>query len=925
MSNLEHEILSLRQKLQDGEEALQRAGQYGLQLLDENMDMHNKLEEQRNEMSTVIEGLEQEKYSLQREVELKVRMLESLRSEFDLVVTMKTDLEEAQLAEKQMRHKLDQQTEVLNSKSEELRVLTERAHETMSSEILELQVQKMELESAMSMMEQDLQEAKYKEEQLNLANTTLQRHLERLTEEKEEREKETKAREVNQDLQIQLEQVLQQAQDPSSKGNSLFAEVEDKRAAMEQKLNSMKRQYDSLQKQHVLTKQHMHHMKIATLMQLQGNRADPAQLERLQFMLSDKNKEIESLMMKVRELEKNKMAVQDQQPSALSKEGELMDETYYTDLLKIQLANSTKEVEKMKEELSMARMKALSESQRVLELERKLYGTEQALKQRHSDNMKLQVKLEELKIKYTPNEVNKAQVLKRRREKFPLPEENAAPSKEESTPRDDSIETKTEKVLSDSAETPVMVPLQSEKLTEPKEAVSREGKSVRICEDPPLSIPRSPVNGTDDKNLQNSEGEEEENWKTERKRKKLQQPIQVSSQKTMATLLVKEGSAEQETLVEDENPEDLEVVRPTDKWQTLKPGQAVPAGSHVRLNLQTGHREVKLGQDEEASKYWRDGNSASFTAEELKEALKKFKDDHEQTKQVPEEDAVRAEFRPIEELKKDMETLDMLVETDVQVMKRLLTQFNKTNSTNQEKVTALLDLEYLVHQVDNAQNLVSMGGMQLVISALNNTDVHLQESAANPSVQVEAVEGGALQKLLMLLATQRPITVKKKVLFAVAALLRHFPFAQSHFLKLGGVQVLNELFQVPGAEALRELISQVGLDLIPDSSHQERLRQYAEVSLLPVLVEQGWCHRVPELLSSSEHDWREKALRTLLAMMAYCQTQFQQNSLLEASLSELQKQYQELVVTELDVGEQDGYFGEILALVDSVLVKMRQV
>uniref|UniRef100_A0A9J8C3N6 Spindle apparatus coiled-coil protein 1 n=1 Tax=Cyprinus carpio carpio TaxID=630221 RepID=A0A9J8C3N6_CYPCA len=77
---------------------------------------------------------------------------------------------------------------------------------------------------------------------------------------------------------------------------------------MERQLNSMKRQHDSLQKQHALTKQHMHRMKmqIATLMQLQGNRADPAQLERLQFMLSDKNNEIESLMMKVRELEKAK-------------------------------------------------------------------------------------------------------------------------------------------------------------------------------------------------------------------------------------------------------------------------------------------------------------------------------------------------------------------------------------------------------------------------------------------------------------------------------------------------------------------------------------------------------------------------------------------------------------------------------------------
>uniref|UniRef100_A0A673HFN7 Protein Spindly n=1 Tax=Sinocyclocheilus rhinocerous TaxID=307959 RepID=A0A673HFN7_9TELE len=533
----EDEIKVLRRKVQEGEEALQRAGQYGLQLLDDKMDLHNKLEEQRIEMSNVIEALEQEKYSLQRDVELKARMLESLRSEFDLVRNqqkhqmeqqqtllershalelsdfknklekMKTDLEEAQLAEKQMRHKLDQQSEALNSKTEELRVLTERAHETMSSEILELQMQKMDMESAMATLEQELQEARYKEEQLHLANTTLQRQLERLTEEKEEREREAvscynsleKAREANQDLQIQLEQVLQQAQDPNSKGNSLFSEVEDKRAEMERQLKSMKRQHESLQKQHALTKQHMHRMKmqIATLMQLQGNRADPAQLERLQFMLSDKNNEIESLMMKVRELEKAKMTVKDQHPPAPSKEGEVMDETYYTDLLKMQLSNSKKDAEKLKDELSMARMKALSESQRVLELERKLYGTEQALKQRHSDNMRLQVKLEELKMKYIPNEVNKVQVQKRRREKFPVavPEEKSAPSKEETATMDTEPSkgsSTEEKTLSHPVEKPVVIPLHSAQPTEPNPVMSRESKSVRICEDPPVCIPDVP-------------------------------------------------------------------------------------------------------------------------------------------------------------------------------------------------------------------------------------------------------------------------------------------------------------------------------------------------------------------------------------------------------------------------------------------------
>lgn len=36
---------------------------------------------------------------------------------------------------------------------------------------------------------------------------------------------------------------------------------------------------------------------------------------------------------------------------------------------------------------------------------------------------------------------------------------------------------------------------------------------------------------------------------------------------------------------------------------------------------------------------------------------------------------------------------------------------------------------------------------------------------SNPKVQVEAVEGGALQKLLVILATEQPLTAKKKVGF----------------------------------------------------------------------------------------------------------------------------------------------------------------
>lgn len=61
---------------------------------------------------------------------------------------LKAELDETRLSEKQLRHKVDHQKEIIAAKSEELHVMSERVHETMSSEMLNLQIELTELESA---------------------------------------------------------------------------------------------------------------------------------------------------------------------------------------------------------------------------------------------------------------------------------------------------------------------------------------------------------------------------------------------------------------------------------------------------------------------------------------------------------------------------------------------------------------------------------------------------------------------------------------------------------------------------------------------------------------------------------------------------------------------------------------------------------
>uniref|UniRef100_A0A087XW25 Nucleotide exchange factor SIL1 n=1 Tax=Poecilia formosa TaxID=48698 RepID=A0A087XW25_POEFO len=404
------------------------------------------------------------------------------------------------------------------------------------------------------------------------------------------------------------------------------------------------------------------------------------------------------------------------------------------------------------------------------------------------------------------------------------------------------------------------------------------------------------------------------------------------------------GGADEEEEVTVDDDGVFEVVQPNEQWQTLKPGQAVPAGSHVRLNLQTGEKEVRLG--EEQLKYWtqqhreEEKSWSSIDPDEVKRAMKKIKEDQSS------QDSAPSAFRSLDELKKDMAELDLLVETDVQIMRRLLDQFNSSNSTAEQKLSILQELEYLVHQVDNAQTLCAMGGLSFILQGMNSSDVRLQENSAlvlgsavasNPVVQVQAVEGGALQTLLTTLATTQPLNVKKKVLFALACLLRHFPYAQRHFLSHGGLQILSELFRADAGGILRtrivtmlydmisekELISQAGLDPVQDPAHAERLRQYSQVSLQEELMEEGWCSLVPQLLQSTEHDYREKALRALLAMTPVCLDQYRSDDALLGSLLALRLQYSELIQSEMILGEETSYFTEIVELIDSLQVKVK--
>ncbi|XP_062572527.1 nucleotide exchange factor SIL1-like [Saccostrea cucullata] len=359
-----------------------------------------------------------------------------------------------------------------------------------------------------------------------------------------------------------------------------------------------------------------------------------------------------------------------------------------------------------------------------------------------------------------------------------------------------------------------------------------------------------------------------------------------TSHGTSALTVVPDYEDEEDATVttEDENAPDfsnMDVFYPTKEWQELKPGQAIPKGLHVRLNMQTGQREAKLMEGDSGLKYWvKDGKQGIvntdkdyFTPEDLKKALKEFKVNKIDDEDTERMEVVKQKYKSYEELKKDLESLEMNIKTDRETILELTGMLNSTSIDNTERIDIMENLLDYMHQIDNAILFCDIGGMKMVIKSLNDSDENVRSISAsllasslqnNPKVKIYCIEAGLLQHFVRALSTEAEVSVKRKLLFALSAMVRNFPYAQTKFGNLGGFSVLAKLFSEQGpAEDVMKLTERA-LSLVVDlmeehesvtkdnreHSSKEMLRQYDEFLLQDHLVQNGFCGIVCDLLDN---------------------------------------------------------------------------
>lgn len=338
----------------------------------------------------------------------------------------------------------------------------------------------------------------------------------------------------------------------------------------------------------------------------------------------------------------------------------------------------------------------------------------------------------------------------------------------------------------------------------------------------------------------------------------------------------------------------------TEKWQHISKDQPLPKGVHVRINLATGEREAKLLDNTEGSENNKDLSIAPQDNTEeikydhkddvlkydyIKEALKNIKSD------LGSDTPRKAKFKTYEQLKKELSALEVNVKTDAEILNELLAKLKDLLHSDREMkveeenvlVAALTDLEYLLHQIDNAQMFAKHDGMSdVIIPCLESNSTRVRQIAArvlgsavqnNGMVQILALESGVIPYLLRTIALEKSFAVRSSSLYALSCLIRSFPFAQLKFVESGGLSVFISLFdeKLPNSQKLQlksisflsdllqekldadlTLREQTSTDSdLPENKFneiKERLRQYESVNLAEKLVERGWCQRLAHFL-----------------------------------------------------------------------------
>jgi len=389
----------------------------------------------------------------------------------------------------------------------------------------------------------------------------------------------------------------------------------------------------------------------------------------------------------------------------------------------------------------------------------------------------------------------------------------------------------------------------------------------------------------------------------------------------------------------------------TEKWKTIEDGEVLPAGLHVRMNLQTGKKEAKLLDKDE--------NELQKSALIKIDDNLNVEDDSDQTSQsvkpkYNEDDPPKKKFRSLDEIRKEFgEKHPEIKRTMLNVVQKFESFLNNSESIDYEKITEYItDLTHEVHFIDSATHFIQSEGLQKIIFPCLNMTHHEGVRAAgflllgtiasnNANAQSVAVDLGFVQVLLRALALEKTPILRKRAGFALAAILRNFPAAHSKFFQDGGLSIFASIMDNPkdAGDQMKIRIIRVLSDFLTYGKPLEVDEHSAVVTWDTLLREQGWCARISNWFVNLEnwsyraksfisdgidHEMVLSSIQLLYVLSKSCTTDFIVNIDLVNAVNQARVLYADLALRDLDEGETESLYLNcvtVLKLISSVLVQ----
>ncbi|KXJ70583.1 hypothetical protein RP20_CCG023086 [Aedes albopictus] len=406
----------------------------------------------------------------------------------------------------------------------------------------------------------------------------------------------------------------------------------------------------------------------------------------------------------------------------------------------------------------------------------------------------------------------------------------------------------------------------------------------------------------------------------------------------------------------------------TDEWQEIEEGQSIPQGLHVRINLQTGKKEAKL-LEKENNDTQSTGSLSTVPGEglqdhgtalpydnigKLKEALENipgddFKYNEEELKKV------KSKFKTYDEIKKELKDVNLEVKSDSDIMSALFERFAEIlksknlaeNSVKAELDVMFEDLQYLVHQIDNANEFIDRQGLEHIIwPSLNQTESTLKIHGLkllgtvvqnNPKAKVALFERNGGSILLTKLSQSTKSEEISAGLYAFGSLVRKFPFAQSELLNQHGYSLLFDVLNKNIELRVKVKIVKLITDLVQDYENAltgkevdaTTRERYESTNLKEGLRKAEYCSRVGEFFQQNkagflqDENLTEECVGALRSVRnGLCQEVWSKCPLFRHTLLVLRNQLD----TRLDEwnGDKDGrdYLVEIQQAIDQFLEEL---